>query len=635
MAELNRTLSFPTLLIITINSIMGTGIFFLPAVGAREAGPASIISWLIMSILAVAVGFIFGELVGMYPKSGGVYEYTKQAFGTFPSFIFGWMTLIAANVTIAMLVVGAVRYLNPALPGIAKITISIGIVVMFNYMAYRGMETSAVMLVAFGLVTLVTLLGLTVPGFFSFSTKNITPFFTHSADKVLLTIFLVAETFFGWETATFLAEETKDPERTMPRALWLGTIIIAILSLVFVVISLGNVPWQQFGLEKAPLSYLGIAYYGSGIESTVSMLVYLSIIGSVAGWVVAAPRLIMSLAKDKLFIQQFADIHEEHRTPHKAIFFQTIVTSILIVVGSGSYEILLELLVPIVLIMYAGVIGSFVLMRFTKPEQKRPFKVRFGVPLGILVILMLLAIFTAWAVTAHNAPAILQLAGSFIFAGVPVYLLLTYFYNPDALIRTMNRLAFLNLWFESLLVPKRVRREVLQFLSDARNKHVLEFGSGVGGLTLYLAEHVGSKGRVTALDVSEHNIRILKSRLEKRGHAHVSVVHDPHLVNRVHPDVQNIDMVVSLGNLSYLQDIEKVLQELAQILPRRGKLCFVEYIDMFFFLPNNPKWVKDPDEVQRIFNKAGFSVNLQVKRGMFWNYLYIYGVKEERDVPYI
>ena len=103
MGELKSTLSFPVILLITINSIMGTGIFFLPALGAKIAGPMSIISWLILSIISIYIAMCFGELASMFPKSGGVYEFCKQAYGSFPSFIIGWMTLIAGNMSEAYL----------------------------------------------------------------------------------------------------------------------------------------------------------------------------------------------------------------------------------------------------------------------------------------------------------------------------------------------------------------------------------------------------------------------------------------------------------------------------------------------------------------------------------------------------
>ncbi|MBR9700322.1 amino acid permease [Candidatus Woesearchaeota archaeon] len=635
MAELNRTLSFPMILIITINSIMGTGIFFLPAIGAQAAGPASILSWLIMSVLAMIIGLIFAELVGMYPKSGGIYEYTKQAFGPFTSFLFGWTTLIAANITIAMLIVGAIRYAIPGLPYLDKIIGAIMIVALFNLLAFKGMRTSAVMLVGFGIVTVGTLLALIIPGIISFDPANLMPFFTTEKSMVFLTVFLIAETFFGWETATFLAEETKDPTKTMPRALWIGTLAIVIISMVFVVVALANIPAAVFGLSLTPLLDLGILHFGASFSPVIGILVTLSILGSVAGWIVAAPRLIMSLAKDKMFISQFDDIHPRYNTPYKAIAFQFVITCILIVAGAGHYETLLELLVPMVLVMYTGVLLSFLIMRFTKKDVARPFRVRGGVFLGSIAILGILALLVTWLMMVEHAWPILRLGLSFIAFGFPVYLLLTYFYNPDVLMSTMNRFTFLNVLLENLIIPKSVRREIVELLPDAEGKQLMEFGSGVGSLTTHLADHVGPRGKVFALELSEHNVRVLKKRMKKRGHIHVETIHDPHMINRIHPGVKKVDMVVSFGNLSYIQDISKVLKEVYDILPSRGRIVFVEYIDMFWVFPNHPEWLSDKNEVRRIFDEAGFAVNVKVKRSLFWKYIYIYGIKEKSSVPFI
>lgn len=637
MAELKKTLSFPVILIITINSIMGTGIFFLPATGAMLAGNFSILSWLLMALVAMGIGLIFAELVGMFPFAGGVYEYSKQAFGHFPSFLIGWMTMIAGNVTIAMLVVGAIRYLNPGLPDIAKIVVSIAFICAFNYMAYRGMQTSAVMLVAFGIITIGTVVGLTLPGIRSFDMGNLVPFATHPVPVMFLTIFFIAETFFGWETATFLAEETKDAERVMPRAMWMGTLLIGIIVMGFVIVSLANIPWAVFGKSVTPLSDLSVLYFGAGAGAIFSILVYLSIIGSVAGWIVSAPRLIMSLAEDKLFITQLADIHPEYNTPHKAILFQTILTSILVVIGAGSYELLLHILLPIVLILYAAVILAFILMRRTKRDHPRPFRVTAGVPLGLFLLLFMGTLLGVWIVNDPGAFATLRLAAGFLILGIPLYLLLLFYYNPDAIMRATESTAYASLFLEELLLPRRVRREMLSVFRELEEKHVLEYGAGVGTFTLHLAKSVGPKGKVTATDMSKRNLRILGRRLKRRGYAHVTTIHDPHQVNRVHPDVSNADLVFSVGQLGYIQDLQKVLKDLYKILPENGKLCFVEYIDYFRFFPN-PKWLDNPDTLKELFKEAGFSVQVVKLRGIFWNYLFIYGEKSEharRGLPYI
>jgi amino acid transporter len=200
-------LSFTSILFITINSIMGTGIFFLPSVGAREGGLLSIASWVIMGLVAIYYSMIFGELVSLFPREGGVYEYAKEAFGRFPSFLLGWMTLITANVTIAMLIVGAITYIGPVLSKTALIGVSLAFIFIFNFMAFKGLKTGTTMLLAFAGITLITVFGLLIPGLLSFTPDVLTGWFAHENTSnagpvgltavIFVTIFYIAETFFG------------------------------------------------------------------------------------------------------------------------------------------------------------------------------------------------------------------------------------------------------------------------------------------------------------------------------------------------------------------------------------------------------------------------------------------------------
>src|SRR3989344_7789458 len=111
--QLKKSIGKKTLLILTINAILGTGIFFLPAIGAQYSGTSSIFSWAIMSFVAIAISLYFAELISMFPKSGGAYEFVKNAFGKSHGFLFGWISWIVANITIAMLIVGSILYIMP------------------------------------------------------------------------------------------------------------------------------------------------------------------------------------------------------------------------------------------------------------------------------------------------------------------------------------------------------------------------------------------------------------------------------------------------------------------------------------------------------------------------------------------
>ena len=195
---LRKAIGKKTLMFIVINAILGTGIFFLPALGAVYAGPASILAWVAMSFIAVLIACYFAELVSMFPKSGGIYEYTK-IFGKFPSFIVGWLSWIIANITIAMLIVGSLLYLFPSSSMLFYAAASVSAILLFNAVSYMGIKNSARLLLFFGLMTIATLLILILPGSFSVDLAAFSPFVI-SPLMIFLAMYIISETFFGWES---------------------------------------------------------------------------------------------------------------------------------------------------------------------------------------------------------------------------------------------------------------------------------------------------------------------------------------------------------------------------------------------------------------------------------------------------
>ncbi|MFH1642305.1 MAG: amino acid permease [Nanoarchaeota archaeon] len=627
MTKLKKVLGFPAILLITINSIMGTGIYFLPALGVAKAGPASLISWLLMSVIAIYIGMCFAELCSMFPKAGGVYEYSKHAFGRFPSFLVGWITLVVGNITIAMLIMGAIEYLLPYNLPAQKIGLSLIFIFAFNYIAFRGMKVSAFMLVTFSILTLVIVVSLIIPGLIKFNLGNFSPFFVFPASTIFLTIFFIAETFFGWESATFLAEETKDAEKTMPKALILGTIIIAILAFLIVITGIGAITWQKFAGFTVPLSQLGHAYFGKVGEYVYTLGVYLAIVGAVACWVVSAPRLILALARDRLFLSQFGKIHKKYGTPFMAIILQAIVISLLIITVSGAYRTLLLILIPLALIIYSSVMIALVVLRYKKPELKRPFKVPFGKIGPLIIIAVNITLIITWLTHEEGAFRLLFLGASFIMIGFPLYFLLEMYYDPK-MIRLINDLfAEVTLITERFNLPLEVRKEIIKLVGNVKGKTLLEFGCSVGTLTTHLAEEVGPKGKIYATDISKRGISITQRRMDKFGHKHVTTLHDIHHHNRVHPDVPKIHMIVSAGGIGYLKNPLNALREMNKRLKIGSKVCFVDYDKLFDIIPA-VEWLEDDKQIKDIFQKSGFKVKVKRKQGFAWTYIYIYGAKD-------
>ena len=190
MAELKRVAGKWTVLALTISTITGTGIFFGPAIAASYAGVASILSWVILSVIAVYIGLCFGELIAMFPKAGGVYEFGKQSYGRFISFIIGWVAWLVGNITTVVLIVAAIDYLLPS-PGLVliKMIACMFFVLLLNTIAFLGMQESSIAMVIFLIITAIVFIVVIVSSFFLIKPANLTTGFNINVSSIFIAIF--------------------------------------------------------------------------------------------------------------------------------------------------------------------------------------------------------------------------------------------------------------------------------------------------------------------------------------------------------------------------------------------------------------------------------------------------------------
>jgi basic amino acid/polyamine antiporter, APA family len=640
--ELKKSAGIGTIVALTITAMIGSGLFFGVGIAASYAGPASLIAWALLGIITIYVGMCFGELVSMFPNAGGVYEFTKRTYGTFPSFLIGWITWLVGNMGGAVMLIGAMDYLFVVFPdvlptayaGMIKLGLSILIVVVLNVVTIYGIEASGILLGIFSALAIMIVLAIISVGMFHIDFANYTPFMPFSPIFIFVAIFFIVETFFGWESATFLAEETENAETVIPKALVWTSVAVSAIGFFMAFVILGTTNWEQLILSATPLSDVAVSLFGSFGASIVGIGIFLTLAGATAGGVVALPRLLLALARDKLFIDSLADIHPQYGTPHKAIIFQMAASIVMLFIGYGQYTVMLSLLVPMALLMYVAVLLCVVILRRRMPDHPRLYKAPLGGVGPILVSLVYFGVIGIWLFTETGAWQIFLIALSIIALGFPIYLLLTFYYNPDAIIPAVNKISTLTYWLEDFLLPKKVRKDVLALFQDYEGKSILEFGSGVGTMTMHLAELVSPDGHIYAVDLSKANLEIVEKRCKKHGHNHVYLIHDEHGINRVHPHVPNIDMVFSFGMLSYIQDLKKVLRELHIRLPENGHVCFIEYANLYKVLPN-VGWISSPEKVKVVFKENGFSVQVQVYKGLLWDYMVVYGIKSSEGIPYV
>ncbi len=640
MGELKPGFGYWAVLSLAIGAIAGTMLFFGASIGARYSGNLMLLAWVAVSVVAVFIAGCFGELVSTFPKAGGSYEYAKQAYGRFLSFLVGWTSWLFGNLAVVVMTVGATGFLFSGLTNFQQFLISVGIVVAMNSIVYIGVGASSVMLIAFAIILIGAPLALVAKGLPLVNPANFAPFFTHPLHTVMIAGFFMAESYFGWETATYIAEETRNPRKTIPKALIHATIIIAVIGFLLLVTIMGIVGWKQLGTETAPFAKAASLVFDERLAVAVSIGAFLALIGSAASGVVALPRLVLALARDRLFPGQFDAIHPRFKSPHNAILFQTVTLVVLLLLGFANYETLLSMLVPIGALMYIVILLTVPLLRAKYPDAERPFKVPFAKAGVLMASLFLIAAVAFWAFNVAGSLRLLELSVSLIAIGLPLYLLAELYYDPKMITQANDILAYLTLLTEKFTFTDRIKKEIFTFLGELKGKTILEFGCGVGTLTVELIKRVGLKGNVYATHFSKNNLKIASKRVDslKWGTdtpiGTVVMLHDEEMFRRVHPDVSYADAIVSAGMLSYIHDMKKVLREMWAILPIGGKVCFTDYTDFFHVLPN-VEWVSDERKVEELFRSAGFAVRVEKKKGLLWDRIFIYGVKMKETIAYI
>ncbi|MFH1400322.1 MAG: amino acid permease [Nanoarchaeota archaeon] len=635
MAELKKSMGYPAVIALTITAMIGTSMFFGVGIAAGIAGNASILSWIILSLITIYVATCFGELIGMFPVAGGVYEFTKRAYGRFTSFFVGWLVWIVGNITVAVIIVAAINYaFGDYTSTTIRMVAAIAIIIFFNLITYIGIEASSTMLIGFAVIALSLLMSIIVPGLLRFNPSHFKPFLTTGFPSIFLAIFFIIETYFGWESASFLSEETKNPTKVIPRALIWSTVAVTIIGLLLAVVTLSLIPFKELTHIGTPMTAVGDILYGVTGVGFINIAIIITLFGGAIGVVVSTPRLLLALARDKLFIEQFSLVSKKFRTPGNAILFQTIVTIIIMFVAFGGYRTLLSLLVPLALLMYAFVILCVPILRRKMPDAPRPYKTFGASWIPYLITLIYIYVVTMWAIRTPGAYQQIAIMAALILFAVPIYFLLNMFYNPERLIQLTNSSAWLAYLLENIILPKKVRNEILALHPELQSQTILELGAGVGTLTLHLAAQTGAAGKVYAVDYSKNNLRILSNRIARHKIRHVTAIHDKHMISRVHPDITRIDACFSVGFLSYVQDIKKVLKDISDIMPENGRIIFVDFVDLFYLIPNKP-WISDRKRIEQEFREAGFSVKIVIKQRLFWKTVYIYGIKSDDPVPFL
>lgn len=407
---------------VVVNTIIGAGIFGLPAKVYAQIGAYSLLAFVLCALIVGLIVLCYAEVASRFTATGGPYLYAREAFGSMVGFEVGWLYWIVRVATFAANCNLLVTYLGFFIPGanegamrIALVSLVVLVITIVNLL---GIRESSVMTNIFTVGKLVPLFIFAVVGMFFISPGNFNfdtvPQYTGFSSAVLLLIYA----FVGFEASVVLSGETKDTGKTIPFGLIVGLLIVAAFYIVIQIVSIGTLP--GLATSERPIADAASVFLGPFGAAFITVGALISIFGNLNVGVLASTRMLFAMSEQRDLPAVFERTHERFKTPYVAIIATAIVILILTIQSSFLTAVAIATITR--LLVYATTCLALPIFRRRKDVPAAPFSVPLGIGTAVLSILLII-----WLLTnvdfAKEGLAILVAAviGLIIFAGFRLF----------------------------------------------------------------------------------------------------------------------------------------------------------------------------------------------------------------------
>ena len=425
--RLPRHLGLGSAVAVLVGSTIGSGIFRVPAGVAErlhQPGPV-LLAWVVGGLVALFGALTYAELAAALPRSGGVFAYILEGFGPLPAFLFGWseLTVIRASAlgAISTILAEYLGYFIHLTPGQVRCAAAAGILFV-GALNYVGVSTAAVVM---NLTTVAKYGALAALGALAFTAggggfAHFTPAWQGGLDLSLLGTALIAImwTYDGWADLSFMGGEVKNPGRTLPLALILGTAGIILVYLLLNVAYIYLVPLPEMAGARliAATAADRIPVFAGAGGSVVAGIVMLSCFGSLTGSMMTGPRIFFAMADRGLFFRGIARVSPRFRSPSVAIWLATALGVLYVLFN--DFQQLADKFILGIWPFYALAVAAVFVLRRTRPELPRPYRT-WGYP--VVPVLFLVASVAMVVNALWTDPVNTGITFAIILAGIPVY----------------------------------------------------------------------------------------------------------------------------------------------------------------------------------------------------------------------
>ena len=424
---------------VVVGTIIGSGIFLVPAEMMQAVGSAKLVylAWLVGGLLSFFGALTYAELGAMKPQAGGEYVYVRDAYGPLPGFLYAWTWfLIAKPASIATVTTGIVRILgtfsvfrffsDPTIHWPFAITygqlVAIAATVLISFLNYIGIKKAGEFQLVFTLLKVAIILGIVLVGF-SYSGGHWNHFTeSYSAAKGGVVGFMAALVaalwaYDGWNDLNMVSEEIRQPERNIPIALIVGVATVGALYMLVNAAVQFVLPAAAIAASPRPASDAIGMVWGHMGASVVSAAMAISMLVTLNGTTMSGARVPFAVARDRYFFSALAEVHPRFHTPSVAIVVQATLSIILLLIG-GSFRQFFSLAIFAEWLFYMIAGSTVFIFRRREPQAARPYRV-LGYPLVPALFVLASALLLYYTFTDNLRISALGCVA--ILAGIPVF----------------------------------------------------------------------------------------------------------------------------------------------------------------------------------------------------------------------
>ncbi len=394
MSELKRTLGVTECIFFGVGSILGAGIYTIIGKVANLSGNMIWLSFLIASVTALCTAFSYAELSAAFPKAGGEFEYAKKAFGKRTGSFLGIIISTNGVISGATVSLGFAGYLNELI-GLNLFIAALGIIALIFLVNISGIRESSWINIAFTIIELSGLLLVIYVAFPSIGKIDYTELPAGGVNGLLTASALAFFAYIGFEEIVKLAEETKNPKKNIPRALFSASIIVLIVYSLVAICAVSVIPYADLGKSDSPLADVVNTRFGKTGIIIISVIALFSTSNTILSNMLGSSRVLLSMSKETTWLKRFSYVSKKRKTPVAALVLILIFMCAFALIG--KIETVAMIANIFIFITFIVVNLSVIVLRLQDKKLERPFRIPLNVRnipvisiLGILMTILLL-----------------------------------------------------------------------------------------------------------------------------------------------------------------------------------------------------------------------------------------------------